>query len=38
LLFGEVLNGLKPTEASLRSTEEQVLETEEIHRAPADPA
>ena len=37
-LFGEVLNGLKPTEASIRSTEEQVMETEKIHRAPADPA
>ena len=37
-LFGEVLNGLKATETSLRSTKEQVLETKEIHRAPADPA
>ena len=37
-LFGEVLNGLKPTETSLMNTKEQVLETEEVHRAPADPA
>ncbi|MCH8017318.1 MAG: hypothetical protein IH917_11910 [Acidobacteria bacterium] len=37
-LFGEVLNGLQATETSLKSTEEQVLETGEIHTAPADPA
>jgi len=37
-LFDEVLNGLQATETSLKSTEEQVLETGEIHTAPADPA
>ena len=37
-LFGEVLNGLQATETSLKSTEEQVLETGEIHTARADPA
>jgi len=37
-LFGEVLNGLQATETSLKSTEEQVLETGEIPTAPADPA
>ncbi len=37
-LFGEVLNGLQATETSLKSREEQVLETGEIHTAPSDPA
>jgi len=37
-LFDEVLNKLGATETSLKSTEEQVLETGEIHTAPSDPA
>jgi len=37
-LFGEVLNRLQATETSLKSSEEHVLETGEIHRAPPDPA
>jgi len=37
-LLGEVLNRQQTTETSLKSTEEQVLETGEVHRAPPDPA
>ena len=37
-LFGEVLNRLQATETSLKSSEEHVLETGKIHRAPPDPA
>ncbi len=37
-LLGEVLNRQQTTETSLKSTEEQVVETGEVHRAPPDPA
>ncbi len=37
-LFDEVLNRLQATETPLKGTEEQVLETGEIHSAPPDSA